>query len=157
MMRVHKLFSTQTLHTYSTLKRLVCALCIITGVLGSISNDSLRTSHNRITSREIIASKKKSSIVSLQWYRSFANCCLQVVYYWETCEKIAWHDNWPRNHYNHDCVKDILIYMYHGTVGKKMQKKKFHSGKFLKLFLLFVEKSIINGYLHSYIRGCFIS
>ena len=47
-----------------------------------------------------------------------------MVYYWETCEKIAWHDNWPRNHYNHDCVKDILIYMYHGTVGEKNAKKE---------------------------------
>ena len=85
MMRVHKLFSTQTLHTYSTLKRLVCALCIITGVLGSISNDSLRTSHNRITSREIIASKKSHRLCL---FNDIA-VLLIVAFRWSIIEKLV--------------------------------------------------------------------
>ena len=136
-------------------------MCIITGVhwmLGSISNDSLRTSHNRITSREIIASKKSHRLCL---FNDIA-VLLIVAFRWSIIEKLV------KKLLDMIIGQEIitimtvwriyvLIYMYHGTVGKKMQKKKFHSGKFLKLFLLFVEKSIINGYLHSYIRGCFIS
>ena len=126
MMRIHKLFSTQTLHTYSTLKRLVCALCIITGVLRSISNDSLRTSHNRITSREIIASKKKSHRLCL--FNDIA-VLLIVAFRWSIIEKLV------KKLLDMIIGQEIitimtvwriyvLIYMYHGTVGKKNAKKE---------------------------------
>ena len=54
-------------------------------MLGSISNDSLRTSHNRITSREIIASKKSHRLCL---FNDIA-VLLIVAFRWSIIEKLV--------------------------------------------------------------------